>query len=56
MSVFIIKCSETIEYELPVEAETEQHAKEIFYSNLSSGLDEYITGTDFIIESIDKGH
>ena len=52
MSVFIIKCQETIEYEVPIEAETEVHAKEVFYANIDSDLDGYISDSDFLITEI----
>jgi hypothetical protein len=56
MSVFVVKCSETIEFEIPVEAETELHAKEVFYANVDKNLDEFVVNSNFSIQSIAKGH
>lgn len=56
MSVFVVKCSETIEFEIPVEAETELHAKEVFYANVDKNLDEFVVNSNFSIQSITKGH
>jgi len=52
---FRVKASELINYEANVEAETYEHAKEVFYKTIAEDtMNECITGANFEIDVVEK--
>jgi len=52
---FKVKASELINYECNVEAESYQHAREVFYKTLSEDIhNECISGGSFDIDTVEK--
>tara|TARA_R110000796_G_scaffold90864_1_gene194863 strand:- start:1845 stop:2021 length:177 start_codon:yes stop_codon:yes gene_type:complete len=56
MKKFIIHCTETVKYEIAIEAETANHAKELLHSRASYAEDTEGSevNADFIIDKIEE--
>ena len=54
MGKYIIKATETLYYEILVEADSKDHAKELFYTEVNTNLDDHIENADFNLDSIEE--
>lgn len=54
MKKYIVKCTEEINYEFIIEANSESHAKEVFYTAGRESIENHegVTGADFNINSV----